>query len=145
MSIEKLLADQTAALAANTAAITALTEVWGKLVVQGDKAVADSKAGKGVTAAGKSVVEPASSKGAAASTVSSKMANESQQTGKTDVGGITAEDISKLVVSTAAKLGRDPTLELLKPFGATSGKTVKPEDYVEVKAALEAATAEDLT
>lgn len=131
------------AVAANTAAIEKLTAAWEKLAALGAKAADSAAAGKGVNAGGKPIVKGAETGTSGASTASSKPANESQQTGDAGagVGGITAEDVSKLVVSAAAKLGRPKTLELLAPFGATSGKTVKPEHYEAVAQVLKEALA----
>lgn len=137
MTIESTIAE-------NTAAILKLTEVWAKLTDQAK----NIKPGEKVTAGGKSptpvedtenVGAPAKGKASAASTASSKTAKESPAPA---TEGPTRDDVSKAIVSLAAKTDRATALAVLEPFGATSGKTVTDEDLAAVHEAVTAALAE---
>lgn len=134
MTIESTIAE-------NTAAILKLTEVWEKLTDQAK----NIKPGEKVTAGGKSLTTvedtgaTAKGKASAASTASSKTAKESPAPA---TEGPTRDDVSKAIVSLAAKTDRATALAVLEPFGATSGKTVTDEDLAAVHEAVTAALAE---
>lgn len=125
------------AIAENTAAIKALTAVWQALVDQGAKAASAASAGDTTTAGGK-VVKPGKA-ATSADTTPASTASSSKE--KESPPALEYPTVQKAIVALAAKHGREAALATLKPFGVTSGKDLKAEQWAEALVAVEAATA----
>jgi len=153
MSLEDRIAANTAALEANTKAVTELQGVWQQLVTNGKAAADNVAAGSGLKAGGKEVIPPAGKgkvkdvttppDGSDASTVSSGKGKDSPPAVER---AVERADMSKAIVSLCAKHGRPKALEVLADFEsntgegvATKGAEVKDEDIPAVFAAVTAA------
>jgi hypothetical protein len=127
----------------NTAAVLKLCEVWAALTAKGQAIEKAGTADKGL-AAGGTVVKPGKDAAAAgsksgASTASSSKEKESPEKIVEDKPALEYATVSKAIVSLAAKHGRPAALAVLEPFGVTSGKDLKPEQWAEALAAAETA------
>ena len=156
MSIEKLIADHTAALTANTAALVALTEAWGKLR---DRAVELRETGASaatVAAAGVPMADapkaekpgkaekaerPAATQPAAAPAPTETAAPEAAAASPSETV-YTREDLVK-AISTYAKTHREDVVGILQSFGAKKGSEVKDADVHAAAAQILALGAED--
>jgi hypothetical protein len=129
------------AIAANTAAIQELIAMWGKLNAQ---AVAIDKmpAAAGVNAAGKPVkAAPEKAVATAAAAVKETAKPTEAAAPAATAKPAAAADyapVGAAITAYAAANGREATLAKLEPFGVTSGKALKPEQYAAVLAAFTA-------
>lgn len=120
-----------AALAANTAAITALTEVWGKLASMGK--VIDRKVGSGEqtkTTAGNLEIPLAKVETKKSSPAPVEVAPAAPTEEVATATEITYDVVAKATLA-KMKTDRAAVLAAVAKFGAKNAKELKPEQYAD--------------
>ena len=137
MSLEQVIAEQTAALVENTAAIVKLTEAWLKLSTKANAINAHADAGgTGVVTAGGAPVAEVKADKPKATNPKAEPKPEAKPEPKAEAPVADYAPVGAAITAFAAANGREATLAKLEAFGVTSGKNLKPEQYADVLAAF---------